>query len=231
MTPRVVVGMPLYGKVDPLTLMSLMTLLLGGWGTICRFIGHPFAYIDASRNEIVRQTLETEPDATHLQLLDQDMVWPDGMVTKLLSHEKPVALGDYFMKTPPHDRLAFDFIPDIRRRVHRLNALSRNELRVVGGGGLGAALVETRLLRRMRDHFKDERWFRSGESGEDIWFFDRCRHMKETVLLDTGVECGHITEDVIGRKHHEAFHPDKEYERQKAKDKPDERGAKSLLAP
>ena|SRR5437868_4935621 len=199
----VVVGMPCYGSVDPATLVSLIGVLCSDIELVRDFICMPFMYVDAARNEITRQALRVS-SATHLMFLDNDMVWPHNTISRLATHRVPVVGGNYFLKVPPHDCVAFNIVElsdgvQIVRLEDFTPNLAVELLFEVEGLGLGATLIDLDVLRRMKDHFHDEKWFRSEEGGEDVWFFRRLRQLgiPAPVWLDTSLKCGHIASQVI----------------------------------
>jgi predicted O-methyltransferase YrrM len=193
---RINVCMPCYGAMPPETVFSLISLTnrCRKAGVLGEILSRNFLYVDQARNALVRETLEDD-NATHLLALDADMVWPSDMALRLLARSKAVVGGNYFSKTPPYDIIAGHWCAD---GVHmtRLQELPSDCFRV-GVLGMGATLIETRILRDMRQHFGDEHWFRTTETGEDLWFFSRCRQMGVPVFLDASINCGHLAQVIV----------------------------------
>lgn len=212
---EVIIGMPVYRDINPTTVISLVTLLEVGRPHIRGCFIKPFVYIDQSRNDLVRQALEVSDrylreskgaEITHLLFLDSDMLWPPNTVSRLLLHDMAVVGGAYFLKTPPHDCIAFNF--DSQLKVNRLwrgediteLPLTPTPLIQVNGLGLGCTLIKLDVFRRMKDHFSDEKWFSSEECGEDVHFFRRLHKMGTPVYMDCGLICGHIGEQIVDTK-------------------------------
>lgn len=203
---RVALCVPAYGKIDPLTVQSLIALVTRGLvvsHNLDSFISKPFIYVDQARNDTVRQLL-TEARASHSLWLDADMVWPHDTLDRLLAHRRPVVGGCYFLRTPPHDCVAFHFTD---KGADRLDLRGTPPgLVQVDGLGMGCTLIENQLFRDMHAHWGDQKWFRSEEGGEDVWFFRRLKAMGVPVWLDPTVECGHIAESIITKEHWKQHH-------------------------
>ena len=218
MTPRVRVGMPCYGRLAPEVVFSLLGLCgasasvlatapVGGAGDGVEgapyFHFRNYCFVDDARNAIVHEVL-LDPDCTHLLWLDWDHLWPARSLHRLLSHGLDVVGAVYFMRTPPHDIPHGRFTAD--GRVRRLQQIPTG-LAQVDVLGLGCALVRTDVLRRMRDHYGDEQWFRKdGEAGEDVWFGRRLCEMMVLAYADGGLIVDHVLEMRLGRAAWEAIH-------------------------
>lgn len=220
---RITVGVPGYGHVPSLCLVSFGSFVAQGVGrgyinNIATSVG---AYIDRGRNEIVKQALSN--GSTHLMFVDQDMVLPDTAMLRLLSHNQAVSGGLYFGKDDLYTPVAFDFDPF--RRVYNLEddpSLYRpawrsdedaelacacgktdDHIHRVGGVGMGCTLIKTSLFRRMKKHFGDELWFSSKECGEDVHFALRCKELGVPIYLDGFIQCGHVRDEMITVRHYQ----------------------------
>ncbi len=204
--PVVDIMLPSSRKWSPETAISFVGVCLGCPGVV-RWppVMKQWLYIDQARNLIAAEVLGRKPLGTHVLCLDDDMAWPRDLLARLLSHNRPVVGAMYFLRPAPHSVVAggldgfetkpLDFLP--------------HGLAQVGYLGMGATLIETRLFREMRDRFKDEAWFRSNESGEDVWFFHRLKKMAVPVFLDGSLRCGHMTEACVTEEHWKHYHPEK----------------------
>lgn len=198
--PAVTIAIPCGRHTHPATTFSLIELILKGGSMVRDVISRNFMYIDAARNQLAWQVLE-DPVSTHTLWLDDDMTWRADTIECLLAHKRPVVGGTYFEKNPPYECVAGHWgqlIPG--KTIIPLKELAPGLSRV-GYLGMGCTLIETRVLRNMRDFFKDQLWFRSEERGEDLHFFDRCRQMGVPVFRDDDLECDHLTEQQINRDH------------------------------
>lgn len=209
--PRVVVAMPIYGQVPAQAAMAFATMIGCGvaHGLICGMVQNHFGLLSQSRNYIVENCLNMkygfgtteEAAATHILFLDADMVPPNDLIQQLGKHNKPVVSGLYFERRHPH--------PPVYRRsrdeVKMRETSYENGLFEVGHIGLGCALMEMAVLRRMEEKYRDQRWFafENGE-GEDIFFCRRLHEMGVPIFLDGSLCVGHVGDHVVTEKHFNA---------------------------
>ena len=218
--PKVAVVMPSNRSVMCVeTALSLVQLLFEGQKYLYDIRILPDLYIDKARNELVRQLLELQHHTTDLWSLwlDDDQIWPPYLIPALLANEKPVVGGLYFSKTKPYDCTAFNFVKartdvvtykgfERELTINRLQSWPDRGGSQVDGLGMGATLIRVDIFSKMREFYGDEKWFRSKECGEDVWFFHRLRELGHSAWLDTSVECGHITKEVVTKECWEKYH-------------------------
>lgn len=220
---KVTIGIPGYGHVPSLCLLSMGSFIAHGVANgYVHFIGSSVgAYIDRARNDIVRQALGNK--STHLMFLDQDMVIPEMALTRLLSHNKPAVGGIYFGKDDLFTPVAFDVDPFNRR--HDVSEYEMvpcrawtpdsngdplvcicgkpdDHLHRVGGTGMGCTLIKTSLFRKMKKEYGDETWYSSKECGEDVHFANRCKEMGVSFYMDGLIQCGHIRDQLVTAQHY-----------------------------
>lgn len=195
----VLIAMPMYAHVAPVAAMSWTTFIL-------QLATKPYKatvftslnmYVDNARNDAVRIALGESNQAigpvSHILFVDSDMILPVDGLDRLLAHKKRSVGGLYFGKLPPFLPVAFELDP-----FKRLPEYEEDSLIEVGGLGMGFTLVATDIFREMREHFKDDLWFRAGEGiGEDVWFYMRLKKMGIETYLDTGIKCGHVGELIV----------------------------------
>lgn len=195
--PKVTLGLTLYGHIPALCTLSLVSIAYDGLnaGIIHNLHGCVGMNVSHARNDTCRNAVNA--GSTHVWFVDQDMVIPNGALPRLLAHDAPVVSGLYFDKVK-HLPVAFNWDP-----VQALETLptNRERLLVVGGTGLGCALIKTSLLRAMSDKYGDLMWFGDKANGEDTYFANRCREMGVPFLLDTGLGCGHVRDEVVVEDH------------------------------
>ncbi len=196
----VFVGLPCNRSIRPESVASLLGLVHQGHDLIADIQAVIYLYIDRARNMLADDVLD-RPDVTHLLALDDDHLWPGDLVARLLAHRKPIVGATYFTRRPPHHLVAGVFHGD--RIAH---GVPEPGLHRVQWLGMGATLVETRVFRDMRERYKDKKWFRSEEDGEEIHFFRRVLEMDVPVYLDGDCVCGHMADEVIGPEHWKAYH-------------------------
>jgi hypothetical protein len=209
---KITLTMPCYGLMQPDTAFSLLGLYEKSRHLLHDVKWKNLQYIDQARNGLVHDVLE-DGGATHMAGLDADMIWPPDLLERLLAHDKPIVGANYFCKMPPYDMVAGDFsgppgVTGVPKRLPlRELRTGRQRVDVLG---MGATLIRTDVLRQMREHYGDERWFRSEETGEDHWFFWRCKQMGIPVWLDYSLVCGHLVPQMVTEAHWKAGHQHQE---------------------
>jgi hypothetical protein len=217
MEASVVIGMPTYGPIQSETMFSLIALILRGGPLVHDLDYRSYMYIDQSRNSLVKRALDTNSPklfgpvgrkSSHLLYLDADMTWPSTTIARLLAHKQPVVGGLYFLKGHPYNPIIGDLTEDGRLRMRAIAPHAKGLVKV-DCVGTGCLLVDLDVFREMRRHFEDDLWFRSQETGEDIWFFQRLKQMGIPAFCDVDIDCGHLTKQIINRKkYNEMTFPD-----------------------
>lgn len=204
MIPKVAICVPTFRLVEPEVLFRVMNVVLHSQSIIGAVWHVKGMYIDAARNHFCQQAIEQK--ATHMFFVDDDMMLPADVITKLLMHNVGIVGAQYFRKFPPHDTVAGDWIEsDNTGKIYPPQTLPKGLLKI-HVLGMGATLIETRLLVAMKEQFGDEHWFRSDVMGEDLHFCERLLKMGEDVWLDCDTVCEHKVSQEIGLEHWKAYH-------------------------
>lgn len=205
---NIALGIPLYGNVYGISVMHLLNHVAygvaeGRYGYLDFREG---AYIDRAENEIVAGALKDE-GITHVFFHEQDVIVPEGVLPRLLSHDLPIVAAGTYGRDVEHKPVAFDIRP-----FKRLDELEDYDgLNKVGGVHLGATLIKRHVFEEMKEHFQDEWWFRCTEpqeggegrrTGQDIWFAERCADLGIPIYLDAGADCGHAGVTVWTKEDH-----------------------------
>ena len=196
--------------VHPKWALALRSLQVPIAHQIITIKGLPF---DHARNDAVRHALAQ--NFTWLFFLDDDVVVPWDGLTRLLNHKLDIVSGLYFRRSPPLN------LPVMMRRVPAKNEkgeLIKNEKgeQVIGVDwitkfdapallqvdyvGAGCLLIHRRVLERTMAATKGRpfRWLSEvgGEDGrkisEDYAWCDTAQQCGFKVMVDTGIQCGHI---------------------------------------
>jgi hypothetical protein len=183
--------MPAYRPIDPVSVVSLLGLLMNPGTPVRRFLCLPKMYIDKARNALAEAALEV-PGVTHLLWLDDDMVWPPDMPQRLFDLDVAVAGALYFHREGPPIPVPYEWADPDRQLVRSFLDYPPDSVVTVGGLGMGATLVRADVFRALPPP-----WFRSDESGEDVYFFDRLRKAGIPAHLHTGIKCGHIGRAIV----------------------------------
>lgn len=158
-------------------------------GLIAGCLSTTNAYIDAARNNLAKRTVD---QAEAVLFVDQDMILPLDIIPHLMSVGEEIVGAVYFYKEEPHDPMAFTSWEPLTK----MKEFDGTRVQQVASIGMGATLIKTGLLRRMRDTFGDEEWFKSERSGEDQHFCYRCHQMGVPVWLDGRIIADHVGDKV-----------------------------------
>lgn len=163
--------------------------------------------IDHVRNGIVEIMLK-DKEATHLLMMDSDVLPPENIVDLLLSCSSPMATGI----------VPLNFAGKIVSGVSRKGCFveswqGEEEPFEVDAAGTGIVLVERKVFEEMEYpwfRFKDDR--HGAKMGEDIFFSHKaadigykymvhpkalCGHMKKINLLDIVKMFNHVRDDIL----------------------------------
>lgn len=210
---KVSVCQPLYGPVPHLAHISQIAAMCKAVsvGVPMEFRYTSGSYIDLGRNELISRTLTDSPDVTHILFIDQDMVLPEDVVTKLLDRDKEVVGATYFTKDPPYYPVAL--VWDENDNSHFLDSWT-DDLTPVGSIGMGCTLIRTDLLRDMQAEYESVDGDRPGwfvingqrrPMGEDTHFGFRCHKMGIVQYMDTTLLCGHEGSEVVTHQHYTQY--------------------------
>lgn len=156
----------------------------------------------------VRQLLVDQALAagmTHLLFLDADMVFPGDLVHRLAQHGKEIVVANYSCKTLPPEGVVRVF--DASGRLEKIDPVQEvGGLHEVAVGGLGVALIEAQVFRKLAKPWFAFEWKPSllaeypEEDGiwdfqpEDYYLFLKAREAGFRVWcdLDASKEIGHV---------------------------------------
>ena len=164
-------------------------------GGILPISGQPF---DQARNTIVQHALNS--NATHVFMLDSDVVCPPDTILRLLRHRQPIISGIYYRRSPPEG------LPVMMRNGQWVTDFPANSLIEVDVVGSGCLLLSCAFLRDMAQRFPQlpyRPWFcwkvdmkghvPEGEAmSEDYTLALAARKNGYHVLVDTSIQCRHI---------------------------------------
>src|SRR4030042_268924 len=162
--------------------------------------------IDTLRNDVVEKSLSI--GATHLIMLDTDMIYHPETIPRLISHKLPVVGALSFRRYPPFD--------EILLRKHTEDGITgyvsvedwqEDELGEVDATGAGCIMFEMDVFKKMpAPWFRFQKNIDTGATiGEDIGF---CQDLKEAgyrIFVDTAVPSDHLTTMAVNRQTHELY--------------------------
>jgi hypothetical protein len=173
------------------TVQSLITGILGGGFRMTKFLflgDHTQVH---ARNMACKDAVEI--GAEWLLFIDSDMDFPGDTLSRLKALDADISCADMWSRGWPSFRTVM--------RLGEKDADGMSAAKPVPGSptgaepidvcGMACTLVKTSLLVKMKDHFKDQPWFWSGEHGEDATFCFKAKELGATAMCDFGIVAGH----------------------------------------
>jgi glycosyltransferase involved in cell wall biosynthesis/SAM-dependent methyltransferase len=147
------------------------------------------------RTEVVEKALSM--NSKWLMFVDSDVFIPEDCINRLMSHNKDIVTGIYWMKTQPPQPVVYKRIGD----GPIWDIEPKDELEEIGGAGLGCCLIKLDVFRKFKekgiDFFRQD-WIHEKNGrriqvsvGEDHWFFEKARELGFKVWMDSNVLCDH----------------------------------------
>src|SRR5271166_452677 len=104
---RVMIGLPTRGMVSMRWAIAYANLQFPMNSQVLGIVKEKME-IGEARNAIVADTLRNFTDATHILFLDDDVIPHSQALLQLLSDDKPLVSGVYFLKQPRGEAILFD---------------------------------------------------------------------------------------------------------------------------
>ena len=144
--------------------------------------------------------LALQNNMDYVLMMDNDMLYQRDMFFRLVQHQKDIVCPLAFTRRPPHVPVIYimregwdtlkhtDFHQHCSVRNYPKNALVKCD-----SAGFGAALINTRVLKKM-----PQPWFMgSSGTGEDILFCLNARKYGFQTFVDTSVKTGHLSDSTV----------------------------------
>jgi hypothetical protein len=182
---KVIIGMPVNGKMIARTTHAVGTLILHSSDKIIDFLLYQTCDIVSGRTWIVNQAMEK--GATHLLFIDSDMVFAGDVLEIMLAHKKEIMGVEYNQRSIP------------KKPTHKpLDEASDKELYKADYVGGGLLLIDLSIIPKLKGP-----WFNFGRDsqgtlvmGEDVWFCRTARDAGFDTWIDPKLKVGHIGEFV-----------------------------------
>lgn len=173
-------------------------------GTYTFVSGMPF---DHARNTGCQKLLEIGWE--WLFFLDDDILCPNDIILKLMSHKLPIVSGLYYRRAEPLVPVMLKEDPE--NSYKWITQYAKDSLVEVDLVGAGCLLIHRDLLLSMPPVSKDNRWFewrcdkddlpQYEKTSEDFTFIRHLRKNNVKVYVDTSQVCKHVglSESVNGK--------------------------------
>lgn len=177
---KVIIGMPVNGKMESLTTQSIGGAIIGAGGVVTDFIVRISADIVSARTWLVNEAIKN--GGTHILFVDSDMLFPEQTIKQLLSHGKQIVGVQY-------NRREFPLKPVYEPLTEKAPALYKAKYT-----GMGVMLIDLDIFKDMKGP-----WFNFGRDsqgalvlGEDAWFCNTARDSGFDTWIDPTLKVGHI---------------------------------------
>lgn len=206
--PKVFYAVPTYKCVGSLTYAEhqVQAFRLGSHGLVTYFQPIADMYITVARNTAVQMAIDmyAKGDVTHLFMIDDDVVPPEGFLPRMLSHGAPVVSGLYHTRN--NCPCVYNFTEE--NKMEWVWDVADSGVMKSDGAGAGCLLIDVGMLVRMQATYRDPFWFDNHHTvengvekyqGEDVHFFRRLKQMGTSCLVDLDVDCRHASTTWIDR--------------------------------
>lgn len=157
-----------------------------------------------ARNVLVQQALES--GAAWCWFIDDDHVFPSGVLGPLLQHNRDVVVPLVMTRKPPIRPVMWQQFPVASSatdeelmqlwRWHREPPAMKEGQRgliEIGHGGTGGMLIAARVFRALSQPWFEWRRFDGQTCGEDTWFCLKARRAGFRIWCDLDTPIGHLT--------------------------------------
>jgi GT2 family glycosyltransferase len=180
------------------TRVKFMGALMG----LKRSDGVTFSFFNATRMPIhhARQAVAdyaTDQGFDWLVQLDDDAVFPEDVIRRLLSHGKEIVTALAYQRKPPHLPCIFE-VGDDGMLGRPLEGIEGTGLRKVDVSGYHCSVLSTNVIKKMRKE-GIRQYFGGFENkvGEDFAFSLNCKKVGIPIYCDTDLISGHIGAEIV----------------------------------
>lgn len=205
---KILIAVPTFENIYPDTFKSIYGLDSAGHEVFFDYIrGYDVA---TARNKIAQAAIDEGAD--YVLMVDNDVVLPEDVLVNMTDDLKDVCLGYYAHRDTdniyrgrtsvckllqPDGSKYFNYPLESEYTAAELQELRRSGTKKlqIHGGGMGCALINVDLFRRLNYPWYD--WVNyaddnRGSLSEDLYFCERCRKKGIPIYTDTRAACGHI---------------------------------------
>lgn len=155
-----------------------------------RIAGQDSAYLHENRNGCIAQMMN-DASMQWIVFVDDDNVFPQDMILRLLSHEKPVVGSLYVNKQYPWIPHVYNYEPTENGAVlfknHALATLPKEGLLEVDGLATSGLLIRREVLNTLPAKPFDIR-----DLGDDLGFCHKVKQQGFPIYVDTSIRLGHV---------------------------------------
>ncbi|MHB8734628.1 MAG: glycosyltransferase family 2 protein [Terriglobales bacterium] len=150
----------------------------------------------------------TDNGFSWILMLDDDATFPSDVLRRLLAHEKQMVVALAYQRRPPHATCVFRQAEDGTLAGAPMEGIEHTGLRRVDITGLHCALINTDIIRKLREGLTRDgkvivpgtrQYFGGFENqvGEDVAFSINLKKLGIQIHCDTELIAGHIGSNVV----------------------------------
>lgn len=196
-----IIALPHTGSFPWWTTMSLLGMRPPrGHSAIYHMISNCLIY-DA-REKLVRDMKKQKKD--WVLFIDSDMVVPNDMLERMLSHNLPIVAGMAFKRIPPfqpcwYSKLEIENYGTDKAmpKLETVVEFPDKGLMRVEGAGLACCLIRKEVFEMIEPPY----FFPQINVGEDLSFFYKVKQKKIPVYVDLEIDVGHVADMPIQKEH------------------------------
>ena len=155
-------------------------------------------FTPVAREEAAEEAIKGGFD--YLYMIDDDMICPDDMFTRLQKHDVDIIAPLAFTRNAPYHPVIYSSIDgwdSVTNVDYFLNNVVKNypkdSLVECDAVGFGSALIKVDVFRKIRSVTKEPFFKSTCGTGEDIFFCYKAKKYGARVFVDTSVKLGHLT--------------------------------------
>lgn len=150
--------------------------------------------VSANRNAIIDHA--QKHDFEYILFLDDDMVFRDNILTKLLENDEDVVSGLYLSRHPIFAPLIFD---EYREEKAHTKVLDDKEFKKIpiAAAGAGCLLIKTEVFKKLEKPYFDLGQIEKDKWCDDINFFKKLQNAEVKCFCDLRVALGHINHSIV----------------------------------
>ena len=192
-TEKVLIGVPNLGQINQITVSSLIKLYQTE-NTEFSFASHSLVY--DSREDIANIAIDGGYD--YLLFIDSDIEFLPDSLYRLLDHHLPIVSGIYYQRGGKHLPVIYKAIKPFECKVE--TDVDRESLIQIAGCGMGFCLIETKILKEIRDKYgKGTMFCPEPGLGEDFAFCKKVTECGYNIYADPTIPLNHWGDLAFGR--------------------------------
>jgi GT2 family glycosyltransferase len=180
---KVLMCIPFTGYVPPLAAYSLIPMACQARkeGIEIGQLPYGMSLVYIAREEAAKAMR----DFDYLLFIDSDMTVPVDLITRLVSHDKPIVSALAFRRSPGYEPCIFNKLTDTEATFYHDYPKGLIE---VAGTGMACTLIKREVFEKTPQPW----FFPTKELGEDLIFCKRVREAGFKIYCDTELICGHV---------------------------------------